>query len=114
MLNRSALILRYREPAVLWINGADPEGHPMTLEEVNADRTVYLVPDEVAATPKKARRWLRNNYLRFFEWELEGWYTDDSLWPVELTMELFDEWFIPEFHELIMDTVGGRIVDDEA
>jgi hypothetical protein len=114
MLNRTALILRYKEPALRWINENDPDGHQMTLEEVNADKTVYLVADDAADTPEKLRRWLKRNYLFFFESELEGWYTDEEMWPGELTLELFLKWFDAEFHGVILDTVRGVIVDDEA
>ena len=48
MLNRAALILRYKQPFVDWIN-ADPSAtsHALTLEEVNQEHTVYLVEVEV-------------------------------------------------------------------
>lgn len=111
MLNRTALILRYREPALCWINGNDPEGHQMTLEEVNTDQTVYLVADDAADTHEKCRRWLKKNYLFFFESELDGWFPED-VWPGELTLKLFGEWFAPEFHGVILDTVEGPIIDD--
>ncbi|MCE9682763.1 hypothetical protein [Halomonas alkalisoli] len=44
MLNRSALLLRYKPPAVQWINDADPapSGRAITAEEVNRDRTLTL------------------------------------------------------------------------
>ncbi len=37
MVNRGALILRYKESAVRWINDADPDpsSHPVDLESVN-------------------------------------------------------------------------------
>lgn len=61
MLNRSALILRYKEPAVRWINEADPnpDGLEITLEDVNEERTVYLIDAEVADTPEQLRKWSR-------------------------------------------------------
>jgi hypothetical protein len=45
MLNRAALILRYKQPFVDWINAADPSpaSHVLTLAEVNQEHTVYLV-----------------------------------------------------------------------
>ena len=48
MLNRAALILRYKQPFVDWINAADPSAtsHALTLEEVNQEHTVYLVEVE--------------------------------------------------------------------
>jgi len=47
LINRSALLLRYKEPAVRWINDADPSPseNATTLDEVNKERTVYLIDD---------------------------------------------------------------------
>lgn len=111
MLNRTALILRYKEPALRWINESDPEGHQTTLEQVNANQTVYLVDDDAADTREKTRRWLKKNYLFFFESELEGWLTEDE-WPDELTLKLFGEWFDAEFHGVVLDAVDGPLEDD--
>ncbi len=43
MVNRAALLLRYKQPAVDWINDVDPAKTKriMTLDEVNEERTVY-------------------------------------------------------------------------
>lgn len=115
MINRSALILRYKEPAVRWVNEADP--HPdspkITIEDVNDERTVYLIDEEVADNPEELRRWVEANFRPLFESELGEWYVDSDLWPRNLTLKLFDEWFKVECHTIIVDTVGGPIEDDE-
>jgi hypothetical protein len=48
MLNRAALILRYKQSFVDWINAADPSPMPqtLTLAEVNQEHTVYLIEVE--------------------------------------------------------------------
>ena len=114
MLNRSALLLRYKAPAVQWINDADPApgGSGVTLAEVNGDLTVYLISDEVAESPDEVRRWVKANWRGLFESELEGWYTDPALWP-KITLKRFDEWFDVEYHSMLVDTLGTPIVDDE-
>ncbi|EWH03045.1 hypothetical protein [Halomonas sp. BC04] len=115
MLNRAALLLRYKAPAVQWINDADPapSGRAITAEEVNRDRTVYLVGDEVSASPTKVRQWVKANWRNLFESELEAWYTDPALWP-KLSLKRFDEWFEVECHSAIIDTHGGALEDDDA
>ena len=114
MINRAAVILRYREPAVRWINEADPyEDDPgITLSTVNKERTVYLIREEDAETSAAVDEWVELNYRQLFEAELEGWYTDPALWPQNLTLQLFREWFDVEFHSVIVDTVGGAIYDE--
>ena len=115
MLNRAALLLRYKDPAVLWINDVDPNpsATPVTLEDVNFERTVYLISEDDADSSDAVRRWIELNFRALFEGELEGWYTDPDLWPSPLSLELFDEWFAVECHSVVLDTVGGTIVDDE-
>lgn len=115
MLNRSTLLLHYKPPAVQWINDVDPSpsGNRVTLEEVNSDLTVYLVSDGVSESPEEVRRWVKANWRNLFESELEGWYTDPTLWP-KRTLKRFDEWFDVECHSVLIDTLGTPIEDDEA
>ncbi len=116
MINRGALILKYRAPAIRWINEADPcsDDPGVTQSEVNRERTIYLISDEDADGSEAAQQWLRLNYQELFESELEGWYTDPKLWPRERTWSLFQDWFAVECHSVILDTVRGKICDDEA
>ena len=112
MVNRGAVILRYKTPFVQWVNKADPsnEKSEITLSSANEDRTVYLITD---ADAENVDGWIRENHVSLFEDELEGWYTDETIWPKNRDYKTFREWFEVECHSLIMDTVGGEIYDDE-
>ncbi len=112
MINRAAVILKCKEPFIRWVNESDPyEDNPgITLENVNEDRTVYLIQDNDA---EKLDEWISLNFKLLFENELEGWYTDESLWPKKLNKKLFDEWFEVECHTVLVDTVEDIIIDDE-
>ena len=114
MLNRAAVILKYKEPAIKWINDADPynDDPGITKESVNEERTVYLISDDDAGGPDAVDRWIERNWKILFEAELEGWYTDPDLWPKKLTLRLFRAWFTVECHTVLHDTVGGEIYDD--
>lgn len=113
MLNRTALLLRYKEPAIRWINEADPVEDSMVItgEHVNTERTVYLISDD-GENGETQQAWIKRNFRQLFETELEGWYTDPNLWPKRLTLTLFHEWFETEFNSVIIDTVDGPIFDD--
>jgi hypothetical protein len=115
VINRAAVILRYKGPAVAWINAADPcdRDSAITLEAANEERTVYLISDEDADTGTTLERWIRRNYRQLFESELEGWYTDPTLWPEDRSLNRFKEWFDVECHTVLVDTVGGVICDDD-
>lgn len=112
MLNRAALILRYKQPFVDWINAADPNptSHSLTLDEVNQEHTVYLVEvedeDELAG-------WLSRHHEELFEEELSGWYTDPSLWPRDRSLKMLQEWCSFELHTVVLDTGESPLEDDE-
>jgi len=116
VVNRGALILRYKEPAVRWINDADPSpsSDPVDLALVNEERTVYLINDSAGNDSDSLNRWLKRNYAHLFEIELEGWYTDPDLWPKQRSYELFRQWFEPELHTVLIDLGDTAIFDDEA
>ena len=112
MVNRAVVILRYKDPIMKWINEADPEedSSEVSLASANEERTVYLVSDGEA---ENIDRWIHANYSVLFESELEGWYTDESMWPKNRDLKTFKEWFEVECHSVVLDTVGGQIFDDE-
>mgnify|MGYP006272944449 CR=1 FL=1 len=114
MVNRTALLLRYQEPAIQWINEADPveDADVFTRKMVNMEKTVYLISDDDGEYEDRQQAWIKQNFRNLFESELEGWYTDPDLWPQPLTLKLFREWFDTEFHSVIIDTVDELLFDD--
>ena len=111
MINRSAVIIRYNQPFVDWINAVDssPE-NPLTLAEGNRESTVYLIDVE---DQDEFEGWLELNYKILFEEELDGWYTDPALWPQDRSLRIFKEWCSFEFHSAVFDTGAAPILDDE-
>jgi hypothetical protein len=116
MLNRSAIILRYKEPALQWINEFDPpheEAGKVKLEDTWEDANVYLISNADGYNKLTAVGWVESNYDLLFETELEGWYTDPDMWPKKRTYKMFQEWFDVEYHSVLIDTVGTPMWDDE-
>ncbi|MBE9548346.1 MAG: hypothetical protein IMF09_02980 [Proteobacteria bacterium] len=115
MINRAAVLLRYKQPAVQWINDADPvaDSIEVSLDSANEERTVYLVSEEDADNPELVNLWIKKNYQSLFENELFSWYMLESLWPQKRNFALFSEWFEIECHTVIEDTAGTPILDDE-
>jgi len=112
MLNRAALILRYKQPFVHWINAADPSpsSHTLTLAEVNQEHTVYLVEVE---DEDELSRWLARHHEELFDEELKGWYTDPALWPRDRSLKMLKEWCSLELHTEVVDTGESPLEDDE-
>ncbi len=71
MVNRAAVILRYKNPFIQWVNEADPhvDDPGITLERANQERTVYLIKD---ADAENMEEWISLNFEQLFESELEG------------------------------------------
>ena len=112
MLNRSVLILRYKQPFVDWINAADPDPtHTITLADVHDDSTAYLVEVE---DQEEFEEWFSLNGEILFEEELNGWYTDPALWPQDRSSVLFKQWCTFELHTLVYDTGATPLIDDES
>lgn len=114
MINRSAILLNYKAPAVHWINTVGPQelNQKISTHEVNVDRTVYLVRIEEAEDAINLKQWIGSHFLGLFEKELEGWVMDRSLWPQPLSLSTFNQWFNIECHTVLEDTVGEQLVDD--
>lgn len=112
MLNRAALILRYKQPFVDWINSVDPsfDAHPLTLADTDDERTVFLVEVE---DKNELRGWLVHHHEELFEEELRGWYTDPALWPRDRSLERLQEWCSFELHTVVVDTGESPLEDDE-
>lgn len=111
MLNRSAYIVRFKQPFVDWINAADPNPrNAVSLEDANDDSTVYLVEVEEEDDFKE---WIKLNHEIIFEELLNDWYNDPELWPKDRSLKKLQEWCSFEFHSLIRDTGGPPIEDDE-
>lgn len=111
MLNRAALLVRYKQPFVDWINQADTNpSHTVTLADVERERTVYLVEVE---DEEGLGIWLQVNHGTLFEDELHGWYTDPALWPSDRSLKVMREWCSFELHTVVVDTGASPLDDDD-
>lgn len=108
MINRSALIVRPKQPYVDWAKGLDDSG--MDPSEIG-ERTVYLLPEYDDDIEGLAL--LSKGYEHIFEAELEGWHLIEDDWPANRTFAMFCEWFDIELHSMVVDMVDGPIVDDD-
>ncbi len=115
MINRAALLLKYNDPAVEWINQtSSADVSSITKEQANHDCTVYLLREDVANTTETLLAWIEANVEVLFEAELEGWITDPTQWPEVRSFDVFKHWFTFECHTVLEDTVGTPIYDEDA
>ena len=71
--------------------------------------SVINQPDDV-----QAMETLSKCFDIIFETELDGWCTDETLWPKNRSFKTFRNWFSFEFHSLVEDLCGYEIIDDES
>ncbi|MGH8550856.1 MAG: hypothetical protein ACRERU_20105 [Methylococcales bacterium] len=111
MLNRAALIIRYEQPFVDWINAVDPDPeNAITLNDANEDNSVYLVEVD---DPQELEEWLELNHADLFEDELNEWYSNPSVWPQDRSLDLFKKWCRFELHTMVFDTGLSPLEDDD-
>jgi hypothetical protein len=111
VLNRSVLVIRYKQPFLDWINASDPASSPaLSLASANDDNTAYLVEVEDV---EELEEWLEVNGEILFESELNEWYTDPALWPADRSLEVLRKWCAFELHSVVMDTGASPLYDDE-
>lgn len=108
MINRSALLLRPKQPFIDWALSLDDSALAPYPDD---EQTVYLVPD--CDTDEDHQKVLNKLYSELFERELFDWHTDESAWPQNRTYGMFLDWFDYKFHSVIEDLVGGRIFDED-
>ena len=100
-INRSAMIVTARQPVLDWLHSVDPSADKFTLEEVNREPIVYLVPE--CESDEEFGEWLTQKFEVIFEEQLGGWWTDERSWPATRTLDMFQKWFNCRFHSLVLD-----------
>jgi hypothetical protein len=109
MLNRSAVVVRPRQPFLDWVRAVDYDDAPdVTMDDMRA--TIYLVPEYEDSDG--AERFLKRAYDEIFCRQLNGWYTEESLWPKDRSWRVFKAWFDIEHIDVIEDLVDAALEDE--
>ena len=109
MVNRGLVTVLAKEPFREWLQ-ALPDPCDVTLEEINEDRTAYLIPE--FEDDKEQEKVLKKVYAMIFEDQLFGWWTREEDWPRKRDLRTFRKWFEPQFHSVVEDLVDD-VLDDE-
>lgn len=100
LLNRSALVVRPRQPLADWAARVAPQ-EAADLETLRREGTVYLI-DEVEQESSFAEV-LETGWRPVFENELAAWDEFGDHWPKPLSRALFEQWFELEPQILAFD-----------
>lgn len=100
-IERVAAILKPSETMLEWINTQADENEVVTLEDIQTDCTVILLP--TFEEEEDAEDYLNEIYDELFVNELSAWNEDESNWPQDRSLDTFLEWFDIEFHSVVYD-----------
>jgi hypothetical protein len=109
-LNRSAIVVKPKQPFLDWLQAADPTSHEITLGEVCREPTIYLIPE--CDTDEELADVLRESCEELFEEQLAGWYRDTSTGPRDRSYDVFCEWFDYRHHPMLVDLCDEPLIHD--
>ncbi len=100
-INRSLLILTFKQPFLDWARSLDDESDDLTLASLNEDAHAYLIPELFDDSDQE--EFLESCYEILFTGELQSWWLEETAWPQPRDLKMFREWFEVEFHSLVFD-----------
>jgi hypothetical protein len=102
-INRSLMVVKAKQPFLDWVRSVDDAAENLELKDVQDDSSAYLVPEcETFEEQMAVVLWC---WDVVFEEELYSWFTDEDMWPIERSPEMFIDWFDIEFHSMVSDLV---------
>jgi hypothetical protein len=109
-LNRSAIVVKPKQPFLDWLHAADPTSRELTLLDMVREPTIYLIPE--CDTNEDVEEVLNDLWEEIFEEQLAGWYTDTSTWPKNRTFDVFCHWFDWQHHSMLVDLCDEPLIRD--
>lgn len=110
-INRTAIVVRPGVPFLNWLHRADPTSGQLSLEDLQREPSVYLLPE--CENEAEARQHLESVCVRIFEEQLDGWYRVPSMWPKRRDLETFERWFEWTFHSIVVDLCDDPLLQED-
>ena len=107
MINRSAVLVRFKQPYINWAGSLNDSD---ILPDETCEPSMYLIPEY--DNESHALELLEHAYGTIFECELNAWHTASENWPQERSFTMFLQWFDLTFASLIEDLCEGPIIAD--
>jgi len=109
LINRSAIVVKPTGEFVAWLKATPGDPLERTLEDIQEDSSVYLLPDGL----EDLKGWLKRNYMPILEQELFNWCTEDSLWSKDRSFTTFLRLFTVSVHSMVYDLGEGPIEPEQ-
>ena len=97
-INRNGFSVLPKQPFFEWVQKTT--GTTFLPAEIN-ESTVYLLEEK--QSNEEITEWLKENFDKVFQKELEAWIADEKKWPRNRTYQVFTNWFDVKFHSMIYD-----------
>ena len=110
MLNRSAIVVKPKQPFLDWLHTADPTNHKLTLGHLAREPTIYLIPE--CDTEADIQEVLSELCEEIFAEQLAGWYRDEETWPRDRSFDVFCYWFELQHHSMLVDLSDEPLIDE--
>lgn len=110
IINRSAIIVKLKQPYVDWANVLDVS-EKYSLDSLNRENHIYLISDY--DTDEELEEIIKYLYPEIFTVELSAWVTDTKLWPKNRDYTTFKRWFTVEAHSMVFDPYEDAIEAEE-
>ena len=110
-INRTAVIIKPKQPFVDWINSMPEDSSNYTFEQVNRENLTFLIPEY--DSPADSKKYIKKNYEMIFNFELWGWITTEELWPKNRNWKMFNNWFDIEINSEVFDLVEGEVEKED-
>ena len=110
-VNRTAVIIKPKQPFVDWLNSIPGESSENTIDNISRENTTFLIPEFFG--PVESMKYIKKYYNLIFEFELFGWIVTEKLWPKNRTWKMFQELFKIEINSEVFDLVGDEEIEKE-
>lgn len=106
-IDRTAVVLKPTARFLDWLKSADGDMPDITLEQLRANCSTFLVPqfDE----PEEVVAYFDERYQEIFAAEISSWDIDRAKWPQDMGLKAFWEFFDIEIHDTVLDMEEGEL-----
>ena len=112
IVDRCIAVIKPKKPFLEWLKSMpDNDMFEVSLDVLRSDCTVLMLPE--FDEPEQAIAYIDDISEQLFKVELATWYEDEKLWPADMSLKTFWEWFDVEVHSTVIDTVDDDLSNSE-
>lgn len=111
-VERSVVIIKPKQPFLEWLHQTfDDIKEQLTLDSIRIDCNSYLIPE--VNEIEDGINIVDDRFSEFFALELSSWTDDENLWPKDISLKTFWEYFDIEIHPTLIDLADTNEEDSE-